>query len=114
MEIKNQILKPLFDRIESEWKDLRREVSTSRDEEALSMVPTFEQKLRQLECLRVSTSYQDNAKNASFEITSLREALRQLKLEVRFARRRWKRHLVAQERMRKRQEKLAASQIVAA
>jgi len=103
------LLEPLFQRITAEYQDLNRSVSAGAyTDEALELKNFIEKKLRQLDTVRVSLSYlQQGLSEAGESDFDLRDMLRQHKLELRFARRRWKRHLVSQERIRRNQERRA-------
>lgn len=106
MKITDQLLEPLLQRIYEEYQDLHRNVAGQYFDEAIELRQFIEKKSRQLETVKVSLAYmrQSGALSQDNE-PDLRDVLRQLKLELRFARRRWKRHLVSQERIRRNQER---------
>lgn len=105
MDISNQLLRPFIEKIEIEWQDLYREICGHESAEAVSMKPTVEQRMRQLEKFRVSALYFEQDGSGMKEFPNLREALRFLKLDLRSARRMWRRHLVSKIRTQKRQER---------
>jgi hypothetical protein len=106
MKITNQLLDPLFQRIAAEYQDLNQSLTGVYTDEALELKAFIEKKLRQLETVRVSLSYlQQGIAGLGEPDLDLRDMLRQHKLELRFARRRWKRHLVSQERIRRNHER---------
>lgn len=109
MQITGQLFQPLLERIELEYRELLDEVSGLCTEETVELKTFVQKKLRQLDMVRVSLAYmqQDISGDFSNDPFDLRETLRQHKLELRFARRRWKRQRVSQERIRRNQERRA-------
>jgi hypothetical protein len=105
MEITAQLIKPFIEKMELEWESLYREVSGHPDEEAATLKPNIEQRMRQLEKFRTSAMYFDQDKIGLTEFPNFRDALRLLKLDLRTTRRRWRRHLVSKIRTQKRQER---------
>lgn len=105
MEISNQLIKPFIDKIGTGWQDLYHEVSSHAGEEASTLKPTIEQRIRQLEKFRISALYSEQDEANVKEFPNLREALRFLKLDLRTTRRKWRRHLVSKIRTQKRQER---------
>jgi hypothetical protein len=105
MEITDQLLRPFIDKIETEWQDLYREICEHESDEASAMKPSVEQRMRQLEKFRVSAQYYEKNETGLKEFPNLREAIRFLKLDLRTARRKWRRHLVSKIRTQKRQER---------
>ena len=105
MEISNQLLRPFIEKIETEWRDLYREISGNESNEAATLRPSIEQRMRQLEKFRVSALYYDQDGAGLKEFPNLREALRFIKLDLRTTRRKWRRHLVSKVRTQKRQER---------
>lgn len=106
MEISAQLLKPYIEKMESEWEHLYKEVCGHSGEEAASMKPAIEQRMRQLEKFRTSAMYFEQDKTGLNEFPNLRESLRLLKLDLRTTRRRWRRHIVSKIRVQKRQERI--------
>lgn len=114
MEISNQILRPLIDRLKAECQELYQQVSLHSSDEALQLKTFIQRKMRQLEMLGVSVSYASSLPEQP-DLPVLRHTFRQLKLELRFAQRKWKRVLLSEARIRRNQEKRAVvSQHVAA
>lgn len=108
MQISGQLLKPFIDKIEVAWRELYREVSGHPSDEATALRPAIEQRMRQLEKLRVSALYSEQDERGWEGLDSpsnFREALRFLKLDLRTTRRKWRRHLVSKIRTQKRQER---------
>ena len=105
MEISSQLIRPFIDKMEIEWQDLYREISSHTSDEASELRPSIEQRMRQLEKFRVSALYSEQAETGSNEFPNLREALRFLKLDLRTTRRKWHRHLVSKIRTQKRRER---------
>ena len=105
MEISGQLIRPFIERMEIEWQDLYREISSHESTEATALRPSIEQRMRQLEKFRVSALYSEQDETALKEFPNLREALRFLKLDLRTTRRKWRRHLVSKIRTQKRQER---------
>lgn len=105
MQISDQLLKPFIEKMENEWQDFHREISSHHCEEAGALKPSIEQRMRQLERFRVSALYSEHDASGLKEFPNLREALRFLKLDLRITRRKWRRHLVSKIRTQKRQER---------
>lgn len=107
MQITSQLFQPLLERIELEYRELLDEVSDLDTEETVELRVFVQKKLRQLDMVRVSLAYmqQESSGDFSNDPFDLRETLRQHKLELRFARRRWKRQRVSQERIRRNLER---------
>lgn len=105
MEMTGQLIKPFIDKIEIEWQDFYREISSHASDEASELKPSIEQRMRQLERFRVSALYSEQDETSLKEFPNLREALRFLKLDLRTTRRKWRRHLVSKIRTQKRQER---------
>ena len=92
MTINDQLMQPMLDRIEQEYKDLLEEVNDLYTEEARELRTFIHKKLRQLQMVRVSLCYMNQFdRDLERDQFNIRETLRQHKLELRFARRRWKR-----------------------
>ena len=104
MEITNQLFKPFVEKIEAEWQKLYCELANHESNEARDLRPSVLQKLNILEKIKLSAVYQEESKDSGLEFPNLREALRYLKLDLRFARRRWTRYLVSATRTQKRRE----------
>jgi len=106
MKISNQLLEPLLNRIAAEYLELEDLVSGEFSEEAAGLRSFIDKKSRQIETVRVSLAYLQQSGFHDIEgEPDLRDVLRQLKLELRFTRRRWKRYLVNRERIRRNQER---------
>ena len=100
MKISDQLLQPMLDRIEQEYKELLAEVSSLYVDDAAELRIFISKKLRQLQMVRVTLVYmgQDVGTEQGQQQENLRGTLRQHKLELRFARRRFHRQLGNQER----------------
>lgn len=105
MQITRQLFQPLLERIEGEYEDLSKEIDGVYTQEAVDLRDFIQRKIRQLEKIRVALSYMHHDKDPLNGQADLRETLRQQKLELRFARRRWKRQLISQERIRRNQQR---------
>lgn len=105
MEISAQLIRPYIEKMETEWRDLYREISDHPSHEAGELRPSIEQRMRQLERFRVSSLYTEKDETGLKEFPNLREALRFLKLDLRTTRRKWHRHLVSKIRTQKRRER---------
>ena len=105
MKISNQLIGSFIDKVETEWQDLYREISGHESDEARALRPSIEQRIRQLEKLRVSILYSEQNDTDLKEFPNLREALRLLKFDLRTTRRKWRRHLILKIRAQKRQER---------
>ncbi len=103
-EISNQILKPLIDRVEKECRELYHQVGDPASEEGVELKSFLQRKIRQLEMLSVSINYISTLPEQP-DLPDLRSTFRQLKLELRFAQRRWKRILLGEARVQRNQEK---------
>jgi len=95
MKITNQLFQPMLEKIEREYQELLGETQNYYSGETLELRGFVQKKLRQLEMVKVSLSYMQQADGDPLD---LRETLRQHKLELRFARRRWKRQLGTKSR----------------
>lgn len=106
MKISNQLFQPTLERLEKEYQELSEDTLESYSPEAIEVRTFVQKKLRQLELVRVSLGYMSSGEQELFGgQTALRDTLRQHKLELRFARRRWKRQTVSQQRLRRNQER---------
>ena len=100
MEINTQLLKPLIDRLTDNYRDLGREVQFHRSSEADQLRSFIQKRMNQLQHLDVSlTSPGSTLQNG--QLRNSRDILRQLKLELRFAQRRWKRQLLNDVRFKR-------------
>ena len=106
MEINQMLLSSLIDRLESQFKELETQVRCHPSEEAREMDAFLARKIRQADMLRsMMGSAQGNVSSLDVDLAVLRITFRQLKLELRFAQRKWKRILLNEGRMRRMQEK---------
>lgn len=109
MEISHQIVKPLLRRLLQEYSKLQQEVyrhaCASHDFQELKI--QIEDKLNQLKIMNMLGGFHTlHAGPLNVEGQErLRENVRHLKLEVRFLSRRWKRHLISENRLRRQREK---------
>ena len=106
MKIHNQLILPLFQQIEEGYANLFAELSGLESDEAAELKLQLQKKSRQLELAKVALSYAETDPFGRDE-TALRNQPRQLKLELRFAQRRLKRHHVSRERTRKNKERIS-------
>ena len=106
MEISQMLLMPSIERLSEEFHELDRELVNEESEAVLQLKGIIQRKLRQLQMLKVAVSYLDNAAdNNNIVPSDLHASFRRLKLELRFARRKWKRLLSNEIRFQKSQEK---------
>jgi len=106
MNISNQLFQPTLERLEKEYHQLSEDTIDTISSEATEVRNFVQKKLRQLELVRVSLGYMSSGDEELLGgQAALRDTLRQHKLELRFARRRWKRQIISQERLRKSQER---------
>lgn len=111
MEISQQVVKPLLDRITEEYDRLYRELRHHGSDEAYQILSEVQGHLNQLDQMNADSDIHlilTSGTNAQ------REALRELKLQLRFLSRRWKRHLTSENRLRRNREKQAYVPPVAA
>ena len=107
MEISDQLVKPLVDKILNEYCDLYHALSTNPSEGAREIRSTIERKLGELG--NVSTRGVGVwTPSGRMNPEDVRENLRQLKLEMRFLRRRWQRQQTSENRVRRNREKRAS------
>ena len=104
MEISHQILKPLIGCLEKEGLQLEKEISFHPSEEGMQLKSFVQKKIRQLNMLKVSVSYANSLSEQPL-LNDFRDTFRQLKLEMRFARRKWKRLQLGAARVRRNLEK---------
>jgi len=100
MEISNQLVKPLIERLAEEYRELEQEMTDYSSEEVEEMKTSIQKNLKQLEVLDASIASMGSESDDSTSM-DLRDILRQLKLDLRFAQRRWKRQLLNVERFKK-------------
>lgn len=104
MVIRNQLLIPLIERLKKDFVQLSDAVSMHHDEVASEMAAFVQRKVRQLEMLELMASYMGPIPEP-VAMPDMNQTFRQLKLELRVARRRWHRHLVNEARLKRNQEK---------
>lgn len=106
MKISNQLFQPTLERLDREYQQLLDETDGIYTQEALELRNFVQKKMRQLERVRVSLNYMSaDADELLGGQAALRDTLRQHKLELRFARRRWKRLQISHQRLRRNQER---------
>ena len=114
MEISRMLLKPFLERLEIEYRSLDLELGLHpATPEIVQLKVILHKKFRQLEMLNVSVSYMDDMPGA-LDPQDLQASLKRLKLELRFARRKYKRLISNESRFRKIQEKRTHVSTVAA
>ena len=103
MEISSQIVRPLIERLYEEYQELDRELAPHSSDEVAELKTFVHKKMRQLQTLDSTVSGLTPALlSESLSYNELRHQLRQLKLQLRFAQRRWKRQIVNESRFRRR------------
>jgi hypothetical protein len=104
MQISNQLLKPIIDRLYDEYRELNGRLVLRPSEETDKLKAFIQKKLQQLERLESEmVAVQPHAERALYSDWPF--ALRQLKLGLRIAQRRWKRILLNEVRFKKGQGK---------
>lgn len=105
MEIGDQLLRSLLDKIISEYEELYQDLAEHPgDPVAMALRTDVEQKLSHMERMSAS-GYLEARVPHDATGSKLRENVRQMKLDLRFLQRKWRRHLVSENRLRKRREK---------
>lgn len=98
MNIKNMLYQPSLMKLKESYHELRRNIGYENSEEAVQLVEYVNSQLLQIEeLLRDLGSQKRSAEHA--------QAYRNLKLELRFAQRRWQRMTATENRFRKIHEK---------
>ncbi len=121
MEISHQVVKPLLDRLLHEYKKMYLEVAahssdTPDTQDFLELKTEIKDKLNQLKVMNMLGGFHSIHAGALTieEQANLRQNLRHLKLDMRFLGRRWKRHLVSENRLRRLREKRSHVSTIAA
>lgn len=105
MQISKMLLRPSVDRLENEFRSLDKELGVPpTTPESLELKNAVQRRIRQVEMLNVALSYL-NRDAQGMDPRELQASFRRLKLELRFARRKWKRLSAYEERIRKQQDK---------
>ncbi len=99
-KIQSQLIKPFVEKMEKEWQALYDKVSASKVSEALELRPIVENHLGKLHHLRSQTTDGENSEANSTD--SVHDFIRQSKMDLRSAERRWQRYLVSTERVKTR------------
>ena len=104
MEISRMLIKPYLQHLKDEFKQLEEEVDTHLEtSEIAEFKSILRKKTRQLEMLTLSVEYL-NHDGGALNSEDLYASFRRLKLELRFARRKWKRFMAHKSRLTKIQE----------
>jgi len=96
MQISDQLVKPLVERLGDEYRELDRELGQHSIEETESLKILIKKKLRYVESL-----CSDDPSNRSALHGNIHHTIRKLKLELRFAQRKWRRLLLNETRFKK-------------
>jgi hypothetical protein len=99
-KIQSQLIKPFVEKMEREWQALYDKVRESKIPEAVELRPVVETHLEKLQSLISQTTGGENSALDSTD--SAHDFIRQSKLDLRTAERRWQRHLVSTERVKTR------------
>jgi len=97
-KIQSQLIKPFVEKMEKEWQSLYDKVTQSQAPEAEELRPVVEEHLNQIRGLLKKESTLE----PSAESESAHDFVRQSKMSLRSAERRWQRHLVSTERVKTR------------
>src|SRR5437870_5213200 len=105
MEISNQLLKPIIEKLCDEYQELDQQLNLHLSEETRKLKNSIQKKIRQLELLDscVSSMVKLSENN---DCLDLRNTLREFKLELRFAQRKWKRQSLYDIRINKKNQPL--------
>ncbi len=99
-KIQSQLIKPFVEKMEREWQSLYDKVRESKIPEAVELCPVVEKHLGELkQLISESTNGEDPRANST---GSVHDFIRQSKMDLRTAERRWQRHLVSTERVKTR------------
>lgn len=104
MLITKMLLQKQLDRLVRELDKLLREVNDVVSSEAAELQEHIERKYRQIQGFRLTLSYTESEQSAEY-FQDLQAALYQMKVEFRLMRRKWKRYLTTESRIRKIQER---------
>jgi hypothetical protein len=99
-KIQTQLIKPFVEKMEREWQSLYDKVRESKVPEALELCPVVKNQLEKLQQLRSQSTDGENSKENSTD--SVHHFIRQSKMDLRSAERRWQRYLVSTERVKTR------------
>ena len=100
MDINNQLVRPLMERLYDEYRELVGELTFHDSDETQKLKLFIQKKIQQLETLNGTISSLGIQSEKSL-YPDLHEQLKQLKLELRFAQRRWKRQCLNEVRFKK-------------
>lgn len=104
MEISRMLLKPYVERLVEDFRQIEEELEQHTTPEAAQLKALLQRKNRQLEMLNLAVSYLHHD-TPELDPKDLYASLRRLKLELRFARRKWKRLLSNEIRTQRNQDK---------
>ncbi len=99
-KIQSQLIKPFVEKMEKEWQALYDKVRESQAPEAEELCPVVENHLEKLRQLLAQSTNGDDFETSSTD--SGHDFVRQSKMDLRSAERRWQRHLVSTERVKTR------------
>ncbi len=102
MEINTQLIKPLVDRLYDDYQQLAGELPLRSNEEIQKLRIFLQKKIHQIETLNTAISSL-SAEPQRPLYPNLQDQLRDLKLQLRFAQRRWQRERLNENRFRKNQ-----------
>ena len=103
MEINDQLSKPLIDRLCYEYKELENALVRHSSEETEKLKVSIQKRIRQIEAFNFSIEMVQPSQE--YLSADFRDTIRQLKLDLRFAKRRWQRILLNEGRIFKRSRK---------
>lgn len=102
MKINTQLTQPLLEKIADGYIKLLRGLEGRYTPDAVEFRAFIQNKLRQVERVQIALDYAHPIDTENHALDP-RDALRQLKLELRFAQRRWKRKLISDQRIQRNQ-----------
>lgn len=97
-KIQSQLIKPFVEKMEKEWQALYDKVRESQVPDAADLRPVVEENLSQIRQIL----NKEEALMPVSESESMHDFVRQSKMSLRSAERRWQRHLVSTERVKTR------------
>ncbi len=106
MEINTQLIKPLVDRLYGDYQQLAGELPLRSNEEIQKLKTFLQKKIHQIETLN-SGFVSSGSESQKVLYPSLHDQLRDLKLQLRFAQRRWQRERLNENRFRKNRQSAA-------
>lgn len=99
-KIQSQLIKPFVEKMEKEWQALYDKISQEKSQESEKLRPEVETHLVQIKKILKSGGVPQDLQISGEE--GMHDFVRQSKMSLRTAERRWQRHLVSTERVKTR------------